>query len=331
MSRFDTATRRGHPSEFLFCWGCFVVGWQCHLTTVTFALIIVFATIEVRTSLYFLLYIILNHLWIARHFRMARCKIWTASEFSFNQCQRSHPLPSLHFLLDGILFLPLYDPLPPLRFHWISLNKRCEPCHIVRILMSCHYYGSKLILSISLFFTWVFWLAGAAAITESLGGGLDCSYVPQLFVLSPSKLLIIYVEHRTTFIVDNWTLWKVSHGLTGTIPTSQVSLGILRNNNLSDFFGIFRRSCCLGYTGSLSHSHSSLSSSVESQLQNEETGSVDSLFPLPRQTLSRTQLFPLYSNSCQPPLRFLTHGLIQKMLYNNILKLYSSAHCWLGG
>jgi hypothetical protein len=28
---------------------------------------------------------------------------------------------------------------------------------------------------IFLFITWVFWLSGAAAITESLGGGLDCS------------------------------------------------------------------------------------------------------------------------------------------------------------
>ena len=29
----------------------------------------------------------------------------------------------------------------------------------------------------SLFFTWIFWVAGAAAMTQTLGGGLNCAYV----------------------------------------------------------------------------------------------------------------------------------------------------------
>lgn len=37
-----------------------------------------------------------------------------------------------------------------------------------------------------MFMTWVFWLAGAAAITDSLGGGLNCGYVP-LFILLPKN------------------------------------------------------------------------------------------------------------------------------------------------
>ncbi len=36
----------------------------------------------------------------------------------------------------------------------------------------------------SLFLSWVFWLSGAAAITESLGGGLDCQYVASSVYLS---------------------------------------------------------------------------------------------------------------------------------------------------
>lgn len=42
----------------------------------------------------------------------------------------------------------------------------------------------------SLFLTWIFWVAGAAAITATLGGGLNCSYVR----FSPMALRITKVR-----------------------------------------------------------------------------------------------------------------------------------------
>ena len=54
--------------------------------------------------------------------------------------------------------------------------------------------------------TWVFWLAAAAALTQSLGGALDCNtntefvYCGHLNALSGFAWLIWFVSLSTTFI-----------------------------------------------------------------------------------------------------------------------------------
>ena len=70
-------------------------------------------------------------------------------------------------------------------------------------------------ISCSLFLSWVFWLSGAAAITESLGGGLDCQYVASAYIHIPSGLGTHVTKVSASFIAVSLTLLRHLHGLNG--------------------------------------------------------------------------------------------------------------------
>lgn len=64
----------------------------------------------------------------------------------------------------------------------------------------------SLICCFSLFMTWVFWLAAAAALTQSLGGALDCH----------TNTEFVYCGHLNALAGFAWLIWfifspKLSH------------------------------------------------------------------------------------------------------------------------
>jgi hypothetical protein len=56
------------------------------------------------------------------------------------------------------------------------------------IFISLRSVLPSILISGSIFLSWVFWLSGAAAITESLGGGLNCEYVARTYIYTLSVL-----------------------------------------------------------------------------------------------------------------------------------------------
>lgn len=48
-----------------------------------------------------------------------------------------------------------------------------------------------------MFVTWIFWIAGAAAITDTLGGGLNCSFVFTVILCGDSSPDVPTLIHRT--------------------------------------------------------------------------------------------------------------------------------------
>ena len=121
----------------------------------------------------------------ALNLSMARRTLQLAPQLPLHLRPRPHPLPPLRLHLDDRRLLLLHDLLPPVCRECV--DQRGQPRDLVRLL-SYPYRSPSCELTIfgglgwddSMFMTWVFWLSGAAAITQALGGGLNCGYVTPL-------------------------------------------------------------------------------------------------------------------------------------------------------
>ena len=124
----------------------------------------------------------------ALNLSMARRTLQLAPQLPLHLRPRPHPLPPLRLHLDDCRLLLLHDLLPPVCRE--RSDERGQPRDLVRLLSypSLPRYSPSCELTIfgglgwadSMFMTWVFWLSGAAAITQALGGGLNCGYVTPL-------------------------------------------------------------------------------------------------------------------------------------------------------
>ncbi|KAI5474292.1 MARVEL-like domain protein [Pseudohyphozyma bogoriensis] len=54
--------------------------------------------------------------------------------------------------------------------------------------------------AVYLFLTWLFWLAGTAALTHTLGGGLDCSSIPDF----------AHCNQLNSAMAFGWIMWILS-------------------------------------------------------------------------------------------------------------------------
>ena len=89
---------------------------------------------------------------------------------------------------------------------WRSSSLWLEAGSLALLLTLCcmshivlRYRTISLICCFSLFVTWVFWLAAAAALTQSLGGALDCH----------TQTEFVYCGHLNALSGFAWLIWFV--------------------------------------------------------------------------------------------------------------------------
>jgi len=76
----------------------------------------------------------------------------------------------------------------------------------------------------SLTFTWIMWTAGAAAVTQMIGGGLNCKYVPDSPSIFPpthrmltqplsyrTQDIFVYCDQLNALEGFAWVEWYVQH------------------------------------------------------------------------------------------------------------------------
>ena len=158
-----------------------------------FGAIVVFAIIEVyifSCPLPFLTHI------VDVYSGLDNCQIQCPSQFPELRSSGSCPLYLVRLYLDGSFRFCVFGALHLYGWkldHWHCISL-CVVC-----LIGFRYRTISLICCFSLFVTWVFWLAAAAALTQSLGGALDC-HIQTKFV---------YCGHLNALSGFAWLIWFV--------------------------------------------------------------------------------------------------------------------------
>ena len=191
----DAAMRKGHPSEWSLM--SFVLLLNLNGRLVVFGAIIVFAIIEVYIF-YILQFFFLTHI-VDVYSGLDNCEIQCSSQFPELRSSGSCPLYLVRLYLDGSLRFCVFGAFH--RYGWKLDHWHCFSLSVVCLILfsvteSSH---SSLICCFSLFVTWVFWLAAAAALTQSLGGALDCH----------TQTEFVYCGHLNALSGFAWLIWFV--------------------------------------------------------------------------------------------------------------------------
>lgn len=133
-------------------------------------------------------------------------KIQCPSQFPKFRSSSSCPLHLVCLYLDGPARFCVSGYLP--HNGWKHDHQRFFSLYIVcplfslilSITGSCHSFLNLLLSDISLSVTWIFWLAAAAALTQSVGGSLDCSI----------QTKFVYCGHLNALEGFAWLIWYVS-------------------------------------------------------------------------------------------------------------------------
>ena len=123
----------------------------------------------------------------------------------------------VHFLLFCSIWTTFLSPIFPvlLILEWAQFMAGIA-AHVILYVISINLRPviPLIVIFCSLFLSWVFWLSGAAAITESLGGGLNCKYVASACILyllalysRPRSLGFIYCSQLNALEAFAWIEW----------------------------------------------------------------------------------------------------------------------------
>ena len=125
------------------------------------------------------------------------CQIQCQSQLPELRSSSSCPLYLVRLYLDDSLRFCVYS-----AFHHHGWKLDDWPCFSLCVVcLNCSLVTGSIsfICCFSLFVTWVFWLAAAAALTQSLGGALDCH----------TQTEFVYCGHLNALSGFAWMIWFV--------------------------------------------------------------------------------------------------------------------------
>ena len=125
------------------------------------------------------------------------CEIQCSSQFPELRSSGSCPLYLVRLYLDGSLRFCVFGAFH--RYGWKLDHWHCFSLSVVCLKLFSVTEPSHSICCFSLFVTWVFWLAAAAALTQSLGGALDCH----------TQTEFVYCGHLNALSGFAWLIWFV--------------------------------------------------------------------------------------------------------------------------
>ena len=151
-----------------------------------------------RGIFFFLLYPLpfLTHI-VDVYSGLDNCQIQCPSQFPELRSPSSCPIYLVYIYLDGSLRFCVFGALH--LYGWKLDHWHCFSLFVVCLIALRYRTPSSHIDCFSLFVTWVFWLAAAAALTQSLGGALDCH----------TQTEFVYCGHLNALSGFAWLIWFV--------------------------------------------------------------------------------------------------------------------------